>query len=77
MVFHSDRGSVYTSRTFAELCDSHRVVQSMGATGVCWDNAVAEAFFATLKADLRSELGPMAAAATVHAWVAADGIVAV
>jgi putative transposase len=69
-IFHSDRGTQYTSHGFQAHCAALTVTQSMGATGVCWDNAVAEAFFATLKADLRSELGPMAAAATVHAWVA-------
>ena len=52
VVFHSDRGSVYTSRTFGELCDSHGVVQSMGATGVCWDNSVAESWFGTMKREL-------------------------
>ena len=49
VVFHSDRGSQYTSADFGELCDSHGVLQSMGATGVCWDNAAAESFFGTLK----------------------------
>lgn len=49
VVFHSDRGSQYTSAEFGELCDRHGVVQSMGATGVCWDNAAAESFFGTLK----------------------------
>ncbi|MEO6651917.1 MAG: IS3 family transposase, partial [Ilumatobacteraceae bacterium] len=49
VVFHSDRGSQYTSADFGELCDRHGVVQSMGATGVCWDNAAAESFFGTLK----------------------------
>jgi len=49
VVFHSDRGSQYTSADFGELCDGHGVVQSMGATGVCWDNAAAESFFGTLK----------------------------
>jgi transposase InsO family protein len=39
VVFHSDRGSVYTSHTFGELCDAHGVVQSMGATGVCGTTA--------------------------------------
>jgi transposase InsO family protein len=52
VVFHSDRGSVYTSNTFGELCDSHGVVQSMGATGVCWDNAAAESWFGTMKREL-------------------------
>ena len=49
VVFHTDRGSQYTSAEFGELCDDHGVVQSMGATGVCWDNAAAESFFGTLK----------------------------
>ena len=49
VVFHSDRGSQYTSADFGELCDNYDVIQSMGATGVCWDNAAAESFFGTLK----------------------------
>lgn len=52
VVFHSDRGSQYTSASFGELCDQLGVVQSMGATGVCWDNAAAESFFGTLKREL-------------------------
>jgi putative transposase len=52
VVFHSDRGCQYSSGGFAELCEKHHVVQSMGATGICWDNAAAESFFATLKREL-------------------------
>jgi transposase InsO family protein len=52
VVFHSDRGSQYTSAEFGELCNELGVTQSMGATGVCWDNAAAEAFFGTLKREL-------------------------
>lgn len=52
VVFHSDRGSQYTSADFGRLCDRLGVVQSMGATGVCWDNAAAESFFGTLKREL-------------------------
>lgn len=52
VVFHSDRGSQYTSAAFGELCERLGVVQSMGATGVCWDNATAESFFGTLKREL-------------------------
>jgi len=52
VVFHSDRGSVYTSRIFGEFCDGHGIVQSMGATGVCWDNSVAESWFGTMKREL-------------------------
>ena len=52
VVFHTDRGSQYTSAAFGEFCDDLSVTQSMGATGVCWDNAAAEAFFGTLKREL-------------------------
>jgi putative transposase len=52
VVFHFDRGCQYTSTEFAQLCEQHHVVQSMGATGICWDNAAAESFFATLKREL-------------------------
>ena len=52
VIFHSDRGCQYTAGEFAELCDKHQVLQSMGATGICWDNAAAESFFATLKREL-------------------------
>jgi len=52
VVFHSDRGCQYTSRQFRRLCARMGVTQSMGATGVCWDNSPSEAFFATLKREL-------------------------
>lgn len=51
-VFHSDHGSQYTSTLVHQWCTAHGLQQSMGDTGVCWDNAVAESFFATLKCDL-------------------------
>jgi transposase InsO family protein len=52
VIFHSDRGCQYTSAEFGELCDGLGVIQSMGATGVCWDNAAAESFFGSLKREL-------------------------
>ena len=52
VIFHSDRGSQYTSAEFRETCATHGVLQSMGKTGVCWDNALAESFFATYKLEL-------------------------
>jgi transposase InsO family protein len=52
VIFHSDRGSQYTSAEFGALCEDLGVRQSMGATGVCWDNAAAESFFGTLKREL-------------------------
>ena len=74
VIFHSDRGSPYTSAEFRALCDAHGVRQSMGQTGVCWDNALAESFFATYKLELIDpESWPTRArarTATVH-WLEA------
>lgn len=49
LLFHSDRGSQYTSSAFGGTVTAHGAVQSMSRKGNCWDNAVAESFFATLK----------------------------
>ena len=48
-VFHSDRGSNYTSREFAGTLKMHNLRQSVGRTGTCYDNAMTESFFAALK----------------------------
>ena len=48
-IFNSDRGSVYTSGDYRKLVVSFGMRSSMGRTGVCWDNALAESFFAALK----------------------------
>jgi transposase InsO family protein len=47
-IFHSDRGSNYTSSRFAKTLKKHKVRQSAGRTGICFDNALAESFFAAL-----------------------------
>lgn len=52
VIFHSDRGSQYTSSDFARTCREHRIHRSMGRVGTSYDNALAEAFFATLKREL-------------------------
>jgi transposase InsO family protein len=52
VIFHSDRGAQYASAEFARFCEEHHVRRSMGRTGVCFDNAVAESFFATYKKEL-------------------------
>jgi transposase InsO family protein len=52
LVFHSDRGSQYASRAFRRRLWRYRMRQSMSRKGNCWDNAVAESFFATLKKEL-------------------------
>jgi putative transposase len=48
-IFHSDRGSNYTSSKFAKTLKKHKLRQSVGRTGICYDNAMAESFFAALK----------------------------
>jgi transposase InsO family protein len=51
IVFHSDRGSQYAGHAFRNVLDQHHFSQSMSATGNCYDNAVMESFFHTLKAE--------------------------
>ncbi|MEU4526586.1 IS3 family transposase [Amycolatopsis sp. NPDC024027] len=51
-VFHSDRGVQYTSGQFRTALAEHRIRPSVGRVGSCYDNAVAEAFFATLKTEI-------------------------
>jgi putative transposase len=48
-IFHSDRGSNYTSTQFAKTLKRLKLRQSVGRTGICYDNAMAESFFAALK----------------------------
>ena len=52
LIHHTDRGSQYTSSAYGELLSAHQVRQSVGRPGTCWDNSVAESFFATLKTEL-------------------------
>ena len=52
VIFHSDRGTQYTSKEFADYCAKHRVRRSLGRTGICYDNAVAETTFASYKKEL-------------------------
>ena len=50
-IFHSDRGSNYTSGEFASVLDGLGIRQSAGSTGICFDNALAESFNAALKVE--------------------------
>jgi len=52
LIHHSDRGSQYASGDYRQMLDQHGIVCSMSRRGDCWDNAVAESFFATLKVEL-------------------------
>jgi putative transposase len=51
LIFHSDRGSQYTSRAFRSLLHTVGIQQSMSRKGCCYDNAVAESFFHSLKVE--------------------------
>ena len=52
LIHHTDRGSQYASHEYRALLDEHGLRCSMSAAGNCYDNAVAESFFATLKKEL-------------------------
>lgn len=59
LLFHSDRGCQYTSAEHRDELALHSIEPSMSRKGNCWDNAVAESFFATIKAELIND----------HRWV--------
>jgi transposase InsO family protein len=52
LLHHSDRGSVYASRDYRNKLSSYAMIPSMSRKGDCWDNAVAESFFATIKGEM-------------------------
>lgn len=52
LIFHSDRGSQFSSLDFRKLLKYNNIIQSMSGKGNCYDNAVAESFFHTLKTEL-------------------------
>jgi transposase InsO family protein len=52
LLHHSDRGMHYTGTSYQRLLRAHGIEPSMSRRGDCWDNAVAESFFATLKTEL-------------------------
>ena len=58
VIFHSDKGCQYTSAAFASFAGDCDVTLSLGRTGQCWDNALSESFFASLKGELID----------LHAW---------
>jgi putative transposase len=51
VIVHADRGCQYTSAQIAVFACAHNIARSAGRTGVCWDNAAAESFWATLKVE--------------------------
>lgn len=72
VIFHSDKGSQYTSSDFARTCAALGVRRSVGRKATCYDNAVAESFFATLKKELvyrRSFMTRSQARQEIFAWI--------
>jgi transposase InsO family protein len=72
VIFHSDRGCQYTSTQFADAARELGVTLSVGRTGQCWDNALAESFFATIKGELldhRSWPTHASARAAIFNWI--------
>jgi transposase InsO family protein len=65
LLHHSDRGSQYASAEYRAILAGHGMDCSMSGVGNCWDNAVAESFFATLKVELHDE-GAWRTRATAH-----------
>lgn len=68
VIFHADRGCQYTSTQFAAAATELGVRLSHGRTGQCWDNAVGESFFATIKNELLHD-GVWPTRATAHAAI--------
>jgi transposase InsO family protein len=60
LLFHSDRGIQYAATEFTSLLAARNITQSMSRKGNCWDNAPAESFFKTLKAELQMQDRPFA-----------------
>jgi putative transposase len=72
VILHADRGCQYTSAQLARFADTHDLARSVGRTGVCWDNAAAESFWATMKVEFYDRyLWPTKAAAklAVGDWI--------
>ena len=72
LIFHSDRGVQYASNEFRKKLSELGIVQSMSRKGDCWDNAVAESFFATIKRELVRKylwLNQKAVRAGIHEYI--------
>ena len=72
LTFHSDRGSQYASRSYRQALEAAGITCSMSRRGNCWDNAVAESFFSTLKTELVHNMVFMsrtAARTTIAEWI--------
>jgi len=74
LIFHSDRGSQYASQDYQKALAAAGITSSMSRKGDCWDNAVSESFFSTLKRELVSKrywLNMKAARLAIHEYIEA------
>lgn len=72
LVFHSDRGSQYAAKAYRGALAKAGITCSMSRRGNCWDNAVAESFFSTLKTELVHDVmftSPESAKTTIAEWI--------
>ena len=72
VIGHADQGAQYTSNDYLDYCQRNGIRPSCGSTGICWDNAVAESFWATLKREcIRSRVFATRAEArrTIFRWI--------
>jgi len=72
VIFHSDRGTQYASAQIAQFCGKNHIRRSMGETGICWDNAMAESFFSVLKHEFTNRHGWLTGLeqrAAIHSWI--------
>jgi putative transposase len=72
LMFHSDRGSQYAAKDYRAALEAAGITCSMSRRGNCWDNAVAESFFATLKTELVHDViftSRQAAKTTIAEWI--------
>ena len=72
VITHADRGSQYTANDYLEFCHARQLRPSVGRTGVCWDNAVAESFWESLKREcLHGQIFPTRAQArrAIFRWI--------
>lgn len=67
LVHHTDRGSTYTEHDYRALVRAHGMLESMSAKGDCWDNAVSESTFSTIKGELFGEHVPSDLSEVEHA----------
>jgi putative transposase len=73
LVHHSDQGVQYASAEYQRLLTAHGLVPSMSRRGDCWDNAVVESFFSTLKRELEVRRWPTRAVAMAAIGAYIDG----